>query len=247
MSQTAVISGTSSGIGTATALHFAEAGFHVLALGRNQERLSELQKKFPEFITTLAFDLKDIESKKQMILEKLQKLPTPTVLINNAGIFARGGIEDTTEQTWFEQFNINLFSAVSLTKILWPFFKNKQAGSIVNVSSTLGVKPTADTQAYSAAKAALINWTLALAQEGSAHNIRANCICPGIVDTPIHSFHHLPTEKKSEITSNIEKIQLLRQIGEPEDIANAIYFLASEKSKWTTGSVLNVDGGINLK
>lgn len=115
------------------------------------------------------------------------------------------------------------------------------------MASTLGLKPTANTAAYSAIKAAMINWTYSLAQEGGAFNIRANCICPGIVDTPIHSFHSLPADEKEQALKQMTSFQLLSEIGQPEDVAEAAYFLASDLSKWTTASVLSVDGGINKK
>jgi NAD(P)-dependent dehydrogenase (short-subunit alcohol dehydrogenase family) len=93
----------------------------------------------------------------------------------------------------------------------------------------------------------MINWTLSLAQEGASHGIRANCICPGIVDTPIHSFHHQDFEEKEKSKKQYAKFQLLESLGEATQIAESIYFLASELSAFTTGSVLNVDGGINIK
>ena len=93
----------------------------------------------------------------------------------------------------------------------------------------------------------MINWTLSLAQEGAPHNIRANCVCPGIIDTPIHPFHGMGHSEKKSVEEKIAQIQLLPQLGKPEDIGESIFFLASEKSKFTTGSILHVDGGINIK
>ena len=93
----------------------------------------------------------------------------------------------------------------------------------------------------------MINWTLSLAQEGGPLNIRANCVAPGIIDTPIHPFHNLDEIEKKDIETNVSKIQLLKRLGKPEDVAESIFFLASEKSKFTTGSILHVDGGINIK
>lgn len=110
-------------------------------------------------------------------------------------------------------------------------------GSIVNVSSTLGVRPTAGTGAYSAMKAAQINWAQSLALEGAQHGIRVNCVAAGIVDTPIHP---------PGMIHQMHSAQPLGRVGRPEEIAQSIYFLATEQSAWTTGSVLHVDGGINL-
>jgi NAD(P)-dependent dehydrogenase (short-subunit alcohol dehydrogenase family) len=109
------------------------------------------------------------------------------------------------------------------------------------------VSPIEKTSAYSALKAAMINWTMSLAIEGGSKNIRANAVAPGIIDTPIHPFHNFAPEKKMKIESGISHIQLLPNLGKPEDVAQSIFFLASSKSKFTTGSILNVDGGINIK
>lgn len=246
--QTVLITGASSGIGAEIAKRFSKEGYDLLLFGRDQNRLNKVQSECESTKTAiLAFDLVDLDKYSNTINQKLDKLSPPTILINNAGLFYQGSLEETSDDTWSSQFQINLFSAVKLTKILWPVFKKNNKGSIVNISSTLGLKPTASTGAYSAAKAAMINWTQSLAQEGGSYNIRANCICPGIVDTPIHSFHFLAPEKKKEATEQMTKYQLLNEIGKPSDIAESAYFLASDLSKWTTGAVLSVDGGINIK
>lgn len=246
--QTVIITGASSGIGAEIAKRFAHEGYELLLFGRDQDRLAKVKTECKNNKTEiLAFDLAEINNHISAIQEKLSLLTTPTVLINNAGLLHRGLLEDTTDDVWFNQFQVNLLSAVQLTRLLWPIFKKNKKGSVVNISSTLGLKPTLDTGAYSAMRAAMINWTLSLAQEGGLNNIRANCICPGVVDTPIHSFHFLNREAKKIATDAIMQYQILHEIGKPEYIADAALFLASEKSCWTTGAVLNVDGGINIK
>ena len=100
--------------------------------------------------------------------------------------------------------------------------------------------------AYAATKAALINWTQSLARELGPSGVRANCVCPGIIDTPIHPFHALSPDAKKKVKDQMRELQPLGRIGEADEVAEAIVFLALEKSKWTTGAILNVDGGINL-
>lgn len=246
--QTVVITGASSGIGAEIAKRFAKEGYELLLLGRDETKLKKVRSECKNHKTEiLIFDLTEVSKHSGLINQKLSELSTPAILINNAGQFHQGLLEDTTDDIWFSQFQINLLSAVQLTKMLLPIFKKNNKGSIVNISSTLGLKPTANTGAYSAIKAAMINWTQSLAQEGGAYNIRANCICPGIVDTPLHTFHFLPPEKKKEAIHRMTKLQLLCEIGKPIDIAESTYFLASDLSKWITGAVLSVDGGINIK
>ncbi len=242
-----LISGASSGIGAAAAKKFSEENFYVFLLGRDEKKLKAVQSSLKTESDFLAFDLKDFDLHKEKLADKITALGNLDILINNAGIYHHQDFETTPDEIWMSQFQVNLLSAVQLTKMFWPHFKKQNKGSILNISSTLGVKPAPKTSAYSALKAAMVNWTLSLAQEGGAFNIRANCICPGIVDTPIHGFYSLPKEQKNKIVTEMASYGLLKEIGQPEDIAEAAYFLASEKSKWTTGSVLHVDGGINIK
>lgn len=245
-----LITGASSGIGAEIAKRFAREGYALLLLGRDETRLRQVQtecKSDSEKTEILAFDLAEFSKYSDAINNKLSEMSAPSILINNAGLFYRGLLEETPDHAWTMQFQINLLSAVQLTKLLWPVFKKNKKGSVVNIASTLGLKPTANTAAYSAIKAALINWTQSLAQEGGPHNIRANCICPGIIDTPIHSFYSLAPEMKAKALKEMSQYQLLSEIGKPADVAEAVLFLASDLSKWTTGSVLSVDGGINIK
>lgn len=253
--QTVLITGASSGIGAEVARRFARASnngtYDLLLFGRNETRLKQVQSECALItkskIEILAFDLTEIKKHTSAITQKLGALSPLTILINNAGLFYRGSLEETDDEVWTTQFQVNLLSAVQLTKILWPTFKKNNKGSIVNISSTLGLRPMVNTGAYSAIKAAMINWTQSLAQEGGRHNIRANCICPGIVDTPIHAFHALAAKEKQEALYKMSQFQLLSEVGQPCDVAESVYFLASDASRWTTGAVLSVDGGITIK
>jgi NAD(P)-dependent dehydrogenase (short-subunit alcohol dehydrogenase family) len=247
--ETAIITGASSGIGAATAIKLSSEGYDLLLLGRNLENLNKTKDlcQGSGKIEILNFDLKDVLKNKDLILSALTKLSPASLLVNNAGIYKPSKFIESDISVWTEQFQVNLFSAVQLTQIIWPLFVQNHKGSIVNISSTLGVKPTSFAGAYSASKAAMNNWTISLAQEGGAHNIRVNCICPGIVDTPIHSFHTQPKESADATKSKMAEFQLLSFIGQPNDIAEAVYFLGSDLSRWTTGSILHVDGGINIK
>lgn len=248
--QTVIISGASSGIGAATAKIFAENNYDLLLLGRNQTRLNEMAQVCKTVNSKIKIEIisQDLNSLDEIeLLKKLSSLAPLSTLINNAGIYEQASIEDTTSKIWNDMFQTNLMASVKLTHVCWGIFLRSHQGSIVNVASTLGISPIANTSAYSALKAALINWTMSLAIEGGAKNIRANAVAPGIIDTPIHPFHSLDIEKKKNIEAGIANIQLLPRLGKPEDVAESIFFLASSKSKFTTGSILNVDGGINIK
>lgn len=250
MQEAVVITGAGSGIGEAAAYKFASEGFDLVLIGRNPDKLEKVKaqaqtRNINIKIETLAMDLKDFSALK--LQAALAKVSKPTILVNNAGIYIQNRPDDTSMDVWKNMFEVNLFGSVKITQTMWSIFKANQKGSIVNVASTLGIKPAPNTSAYSASKAAMVNWTLSLAQEGGEFNIRANAICPGIVETPIHGFYNAKASDKDKIYSGITEMQLLKKIGRPEYIAESIFFFGSEQSTWTTGAVHNIDGGINIK
>jgi NAD(P)-dependent dehydrogenase (short-subunit alcohol dehydrogenase family) len=251
-----VVTGASSGIGLATALLFAEKGYHVFLLGRNKDRLTSVHQQIATsgrgHSTLVPVDLAqpyEIETAAQVVIRSCaQKKLKLVALVNNAGIFQGNTTSDTdqNEAIWESQFNINMMSPVRLTHWLLPELKKDAPACIVNVSSTLGLRPTSNTQAYSAVKAALINWTQSLALELAPFQVRVNCISPGLVDTPIHSFRQKQTREQEKIKQEMDVLQPLARMGTVNDIAKAIFFLAGADSDWTTGSNLVVDGGINI-
>ena len=250
MQEAVVITGASSGIGEATAYKFASEGFDLLLIARSTEKLEKVKaqaqaRNINVKIETLAMDLKDIDTAK--LQSTLSKLSKPTILVNNAGIYTQNKPDDTSMDIWKDMFEVNLFGSVKMTQNLWPVFKANKKGSIVNVASTTALNPPPNTSAYSASKAAVVNWTTCLAQEGGEFNIRANVVCPGIIETPLHNFYNAKANEKDKIHVGIIDLQLLKKIGRPEYIAESIFFLGSDQSTWTTGAVLNVDGGINIK
>lgn len=247
MKKAALITGASSGIGAATAIEFSKNGYFVYLMGRNKERLEKTALQCRSGASILSCDITDVAALSKRINEALQtKIHKIEVLVNNAGIYENHSTETGSDEIWLRQYEVNVLGPVRLVRAFFPYFKKQGGGSIVNVASTLGLRPQGPTSAYSATKAALVNWTQSLALEGGADKIRANCVCPGIIDTPIHSFHQLEIEKKNQVLGQMNPLQPLGRIGSPEEIAKAIYFLGSELSSWTTGAILSVDGGINL-
>ncbi|QDK37777.1 SDR family NAD(P)-dependent oxidoreductase [Bdellovibrio sp. NC01] len=238
MKKAALITGASSGIGAATAIEFAKNGYFVYLMGRDKERLAEVAIQCRSGASIMSCDITDTKAVDKRLNEMLTtKIHKIEVIVNNAGIFDRHTTEEGTDDIWLKEFNVNLLGPVRITRAFFPYFKENGGGSIVNVSSTLGLRPQGPTSAYSAVKAAMVNWTSSLAIEGGAHKIRANCVCPGIVETPIHGGGSM---------EHMNSFQPLGRVGQPHDIAKAIYFLGSEQSSWTTGAILAVDGGINL-
>ena len=231
-----VITGAGSGIGRATALLFARNNYHVFLLGRDSRKLRITHLECGD-ATSIPCDITRTEEVENAVKNILSTNKNVEVIVNNAGTFTYKPFEQQTEDEWMAQFQIHVLGAVRLTKALWPSFVKNRKGSIVNVSSTLGIRPTAGTGAYSAMKAAQVSWTQSLALEGAPHGIRVNCVAAGIVDTPIHPPGAI---------LQMQNAQPMGRVGRPEEIAHSIYFLAGENSPWTTGSILHVDGGINL-
>lgn len=241
-----LITGAGTGIGAATARLFSKNGYFVYLLGRTESNLKIVAQDISHS-QILICDLKNAEQVKSAARQVFANNKTQLeILINNAGIFRRHKFIEGTDDIWMNQWETNMMGSVRMTREFFPYFVKNNYGSIVNVSSTLGLHPTAETSAYSATKAAMVNWTHSLALEGAHHNIRVNCICPGLVDTPIHDFYSLPKNEKEKALDNLKNIQPLGRVGTSEEIAQSIFFLATAQSSWTTGAVLSVDGGINI-
>ncbi len=245
MKKAALITGASSGIGAATAKLYAQKGYFVYLLGRNADRLEQVAMECPHGASILKCDLTQ-DSQVNKYTQHLLERPDNQlqVLINNAGIFEGHDPLNDSMDVWLRQFETNLFGSVRLTMKLLPILKKNGGGWVTNISSGLGLRPAPQYAAYSAAKAAMIAWTKSLAQAVGKDQIRVNCVAPGLVDTPIHGYK-TETERVS-LMNSMKDYQPLGRVGTSEEIARAIYFLSSEESPWTTGSVLVVDGGINL-
>lgn len=235
----AIITGAGSGIGKATALEFSKAGYFVYLLGRNKEKLEETALYCKAGARRYGLDLASEEQILKVSTDILSHQDTKIeILVNNAGIFERHGATEEGLAPWRRQFETNLFGAISLTQKFIPHFQKQKQGSIVNVSSTLGLRPSTGMSAYSATKAALNSWSQCMALELAPAGIRVNVVAPGLVETPIHGANF---DRKA-----LAGAQPLGRVGTAEEIAKAIVFLAGTESAWTTGAILSVDGGINL-
>ncbi|HVK60844.1 MAG TPA: SDR family oxidoreductase [Bdellovibrionales bacterium] len=242
-SKSILVTGGGSGIGRAIAERFLNEGYGAILVGRRKEPLEEVTRQFQGRAIAMTCDLtssNDI-AKLATALGNSEHGKALTVLVNNAGIYWRRAFKDSSAADWQSMFETNFFGAVRLTQALLPLIE-KNKGAIINVASTLGNRPVAGTSAYSASKAAMINWTQSLALELAPAGVRVNTVSPGIVDTPIHDFHKDSPEKKR----GLDGLQPLGRLGKPEDIAHAAWSLAGPGSEWITGSCLTVDGGISL-
>jgi 3-oxoacyl-[acyl-carrier protein] reductase len=241
MSKTVFITGASRGIGRATALLFAREGYRVGA-GYHaseveaKELLAELSR-MGAAAQLVRGDVADGGAVRSMADEVECSLGHIDVLVNNAGVSCDALFCDITPDEWERVFDVNAKGAYHATRRVLPGMIRRGEGSIINVSSVWGVYGGSCEAAYSASKAALIGLTKALAREAGPSGVRVNCVAPGVIATDMNA--RLTDGERAAL---IDKTPLSR-IGTPEDVARAIFFLASPDAAFITGQVLGVDGG----
>ena len=240
----AIITGGSRGIGFETAKIFSENGASVVITSSNHQNLENAANQLTNTIPISA-DITKEEEVKKVVEETIKKFGKLDILVNNAGIFPKiKQLHEISELEWNKVLDVNLNGPFRFTKFSIPYLQ-KTSGTIINVSSDAGLKAYEgfNADAYSASKAALIVLTKCWALEYAKDKIRVNCVCPGVVDTEM-TKPFLKTEKDREFMDNDHPIG---RIGQPDEIAKSVLFLASEDSSWTTGAILAVDGGQSTK
>lgn len=238
----AVITGATSGIGAATAVAFADEEAKVVLIGRDKKRGGELEKKIKDMGGTALFiccdvsQLNDVEKASEQIASTYGAVD---ILFNNAGVMLPSmEIERMPAEDWQKTFDINVTGVFYVTKILKPLLL-KSKGTIVNNASIAGLQHyiSGRSYAYSASKAAVIQFSHQMAKNYGEDGIRVNCICPGIIETPI-----LGDRDRALCAQRVP----LGYLGRPEDVAKVVLFLASDDASYLTGVVLPVDGGASL-
>lgn len=244
--KTVIITGGSSGIGYESAKVLLETGLYRLVLmGRTRNKLEEAAQSLQSNnVSVSVCDLKDSDA----ILKSIQKIEAQYKgifgLVNNAGVYPFGGISTTSEQSWDDCFDVNLKAPFLLTQgVVKSMARSREGGRIVNISSTAGLLPNHFALAYSVSKAAMIQLTKTLAKELGTNNITVNCICPGIVRSPLHEAYHASRSELEEFYARRGSAFPLGRVGEPKDVAGAVKFFLSEDASWVTGDTFIVDGG----
>lgn len=245
MTRDILITGAGSGIGRACAHLFSKNEDRVFLVGRDEKKLTAVQKELTSTSVVVPADISKASGTQSLMSILQANSANISVLVNNAGIFKMNDFLKESIEDWHWHFHTNLFAAVHLTQLLWPDLK-KNKGAVINVSSTLGLRPIANTGAYSASKAAMNSWTQTLALEAGIDGIRVNAICPGPVDTPIHSYHKSTEPDMLALRKRLDALSPLGRLGEPEDIAAAVFYAASPQAQWMTGALIPVDGGVVL-
>lgn len=244
----ALITGASSGIGRETARLFAREGARVALLGRNEEALNQILLQIEQAggtgITTPA-DVTRIEDCQKACELSLAKFGRLDVLVNAAGIIGAGSLATTSRDAWREMMAVNLDSVFHLMQLALPHLE-KTRGNIVNISSVTGVRSFPNILAYCVSKAGVDQLTRCSALELAAKGVRVNAVNPGVVITNLHRRSGMDDKQYAQFLEHSQTTHPLERVGEPQDIAEAILYLASDQAAWVTGVTLSVDGGRHL-
>lgn len=239
----AVITGGGSGIGAATALLFAAEGARVTLLDYDLGAAEQVVAQIGQAGGTAAAwacDVSDANQVKQGVEQSRQHFGGIDVLFNSAGIAIRKTVADTEVEDWDRVLATNLRGSFLCSKYCLEHF-HAGGGSIVHVASVTGIVGVRSRAAYSASKGALVALTRNMALDLAGRNIRVNCVCPGFVKTPMARALMEDAARYQRLVA----MHPLGRLGEPEDVAHAVLFLASDESRWITGTALVVDGGFS--
>ena len=242
--KTALITGAARGIGKAIALKYASEGANVaftdLAIDDIAKATESEIAAFGVKVKGYASNAADFADTEKVVAEVLNDFGRIDILVNNAGITRDGLMMRMTEQQWDMVINVNLKSAFNFIHAITPIMMRQKSGSIINMSSVVGVSGNAGQANYSASKAGMIGLAKSIAKELGSRGIRANCIAPGFIITDMTG--QLSEEVRNEWAKQIP----LKRGGTPEDVANVALFLASELSSYVSGQVIHVCGGMNM-
>jgi 3-oxoacyl-[acyl-carrier protein] reductase len=240
--KTALITGASRGIGKAIALLFAGEGAEIAITNIADDdefknaigEIKAIGVKVKGYVSNAA----DFDDSKRVIDEIINDFSKIDILVNNAGITRDTLLMRMNEEDWDAVITVNLKSVFNLTKALIPYMLKQKSGSIINMSSVVGVSGNPGQSNYAASKAGIIGFTKSIAKETGSRNIRCNAIAPGFIMTEM--TEKLPDEVKNEWVSKIP----LKRGGTPEDVAHTALFLASDLSSYVTGQIIHVCGGM---
>ena len=244
----AIVTGASSGIGRATALHFGGAGAAVLAVGRDQAALDDVAEAIAQRggrASTLAIDVTDPHAPKRIVAAAVERLGPLTTLVNAAGVIASGTLETTSDADWAEMMAVNVDAPFRLMRAAARALAETK-GSIVNVSSVTGLRAFPGVLAYCVSKAAVDHLTRCAALEMAPAGVRVNAVNPGVVVSNLHRRGGMEEGRYAAFLEHSKATHPLGRPGEATEIAELIYFLASDRAGWITGETISIDGGRHL-
>jgi NAD(P)-dependent dehydrogenase (short-subunit alcohol dehydrogenase family) len=244
--KTAIITGGGEGIGKATALLFCKEGAKVGITGRTKKKLDEVVKeaKGSGEIIALPGDVAKEDEVKRIVEKFVKRFKRVDILFNNAGVLEVGTVTTTSVKAWDNIIDINVKGTFLMSKHVVPHMLKNGGGSIINNSSVLGFIGCQNTVAYNTSKGAIMQFTRSLALDHAKQGIRVNTICPGFIKTKMNEdFIGNPPDAQKQLDEIAAGLVPMGKRGVPDDIAYALLYLASDESKYVTGSSIVVDGG----
>lgn len=244
-SKVAIVTGATSGIGRATALRFARAGASVAIVGRNAKALKDLGREIEKLgreALPIRADITDQGKAPRIVAQTVRKFGALDVLVNAAGHISSGNIETTKLAEWDAMMEVNLRSVFNLMQAAVPSLAEGR-GNIVNVSSVTGLRAFPGVLAYCVSKAALDQLTRCAALELAPRGVRVNAVNPGVVVTEIHKRGGMSEKDYEAFLQHSQTTHPLGRVGMPDEVAELILYLASDRASWVTGVTYSIDGG----
>jgi len=238
----AIVTGATSGIGKATAKLFHEQGAKVALVARNATELNETLRVINGETVAIPADVTVVGDCERVVHDTIARFGKLDILVNAAGIIANGTIENTTLQQWDTMFTINVRSVFYLMHLSMPHLIQAK-GNVVNVSSVNGERSFPNVLAYCSSKAALDHLTRCAALEVASKGVRVNAVCPGVTVTQLHRRGGMDETTYQKFLEHSKETHPLGRVGNPEEIAQLILFLASARAGWITGVTYLIDGG----
>ncbi len=248
--QTALVTGAASGIGRATASRLAEAGAHVVVTDVDSRGGEETVDRIESDGGSAAFHELDVRDREAFVsvVEAVDEESGLDVLVNNAGVgHVPKPVEDLTEAEREFVFDVNVTGVWNGCAAALPTMKARESGAIVNVASLAGVIGSPHLGAYSLSKGAVVNFTRTVAVEAGPHGVRANAVCPGFVEGGLGEQYFDSFDDPEAARERSRRGYALRRLGELDEVADAIAFLASDQASFVTGESLMVDGGFSIQ
>jgi NAD(P)-dependent dehydrogenase (short-subunit alcohol dehydrogenase family) len=246
--QQVIVTGATSGIGRATALRFARSGASILAVGRDMGELAAVAAAIDSEggrAAVIAVDVTSTDAPERIVQSALDAFGGVTTVVNAAGIIGSGSIESTSDGQWDQMMDINARAPFRLMRAAAPALSASH-GCIVNVSSVTGLRAFPGVLAYCVSKAAVDQLTRCAALEMAPKGVRVNAVNPGVVVSNLHRRGGMTEEAYSAFIQRSRETHPLGRPGEPSEIAELIFFLASDDAAWITGETISIDGGRHL-
>lgn len=240
-----IVTGATSGIGRAVARRFAESSAQVAAIGRNELALGDVNDDITNMggtVLTIAADVTSSDDIRSAVDKAISAFDRLDVLVNAAGHISSGTIENTSMSAWDAMMNVNLRAVFHLMQLCVPHLI-KTKGNIINVSSVTGLRSFPGVLAYCVSKAGVDQLTRCAALELAPKGVRVNAVNPGVVVTEIHKRGGMADEDYANFLEHSKSTHPLGRVGDPAEIAELVFYLASDKASWITGATYSIDGG----